>query len=67
MSFGDIQGAMSDFNKAIDIDPNSAASYINRGTLKQDLGDMEGACLDWSKAGELGESFAYEIINNFCN
>ncbi|MFM6435074.1 MAG: tetratricopeptide repeat protein, partial [Microcystis panniformis] len=44
---GDIQGAISDYNQAIKIDPNEAPNYSNRGQARQNLGDFSGAIADW--------------------
>jgi len=64
---GDNRGAISDYNKAIEIDPNATDAYHNRGVAKYYLGDINGACLDWSKAGELGYGDAYDLIREYCN
>lgn len=61
------KGAIVDYSKAIEISPKFIPAYINRGITKFFLGDKIGACLDWSRAGELGDSDAYELINDYCN
>jgi Flp pilus assembly protein TadD len=66
MSFGDYNGAKTDFWKAIQIDPNNAEAYYGRGIAKYKLGDKSGACLDLRKAGELGYEKAYEAIKKYC-
>ena len=38
---GDKQGAIEDYNKAIEINPQYAEAYYNRGFLKDELGDIE--------------------------
>lgn len=63
---GDYQGAIQDYNEAIEINPKYAEAYYNRGVAKYNFGDNNGACLDWSKAGELGYSQAYDAIKKFC-
>ena len=45
--------AISLFNKAIAIDPQSADAYNNRGAAKHDLEDYQEAIADWSKAIEI--------------
>ena len=35
----DYNGAISDFNKAIELDPDYASAYNNRGSTKDDLKD----------------------------
>ncbi len=43
---GDTEGAMADFNRAIELKPGLAVAYANRGGLKGKLGDYEGALAD---------------------
>ena len=38
-----IQGAIEDYNKAIEINPQYADAFNNRGNVKNDLGDKQGA------------------------
>ena len=63
----DYNGAISDYNKAIEINPNNAEAYYNRGFAKINLGQKDSGCLDLSKAGKLGHSQDYEAIKDFCN
>jgi len=46
----DFYGAISDYNKAIELDPNYAKAYYNRGLSKDDLKDYNGAIADYNKA-----------------
>ena len=62
----DYRGAIADYSKAIELNPDFSEAYYNRGTCKIILKDKEGACLDWSKAGELGEGDAYDLIKEHC-
>ena len=64
---GDNVGAISEYSKAIDIDPKFAIAYFYRGLVKLKLKQKNKACLDFSKAGELGYEMAYETINKSCN
>jgi len=50
---GDKQGAIDDFNHALQIDPNLAEAYNNRGSARNDLGDKQGAIADFQKAANL--------------
>lgn len=50
----DYKKALEMADKAIALDPNYAAAYVNRGMAKEMLRDLEGACQDWKKANELG-------------
>jgi tetratricopeptide (TPR) repeat protein len=56
---GDKQGALADFNKAIELDPNFAKFYGNRGSVKSELGDKQGALADYNKAIELDPNYTY--------
>ena len=49
----DFKGAISDFDRAINLNPNFAKSYDNRGIAKYKLEDIAGAVTDWYKAAEL--------------
>ena len=44
----DFLGAVSDYNKAIEINPNNSSAYNNRGTAKYKLGDNLGAISDYN-------------------
>lgn len=63
----DLHGAISDYNKAIELDPKYTDAYYNRGSVKIMLGEKENGCLDLSKAGELGHKHAYQLIKKSCN
>ena len=52
---GDYQGAIADFTKAIEINPQFASAYSIRGMSKYLLGDLKGACDDARKAVDLGD------------
>ena len=51
----DYYGAISDFNKALEIDPNDADLYVNRSVAKGHIGDIKGACEDAKKAVSMGD------------
>jgi tetratricopeptide (TPR) repeat protein len=63
----DYYGAISDFNKVIEIDPNSALAYFHRGGTKVNINDLSGACSDWQKAVDLGNTDAAKLVSNYCN
>ena len=52
-----------DYNKAIEINPQDADAYYNRGIAKYDLGDYQGAIVDYSKAIEINpeNEFVYSL------
>ncbi len=58
----DSKGAIEDYTKAIELDPNYTEAYANRGWAKEELGDKEGAIADWQKAADLGDEEAAEWI-----
>ena len=60
---GDLDGALADENKAVEIDPNIAEAYYNRGFIKRAKGDLDGALADETKAIELNPSFAQAHYN----
>ena len=50
------KGAISDFTKAIEINPNEINYYFNRSVAKEKIGDIKGACVDAKKAVSLGDT-----------
>jgi tetratricopeptide (TPR) repeat protein len=61
---GDYQGALSDYNKAISINPKLADAYHRRGVLKQTkLKDTQGALADYNKAISLNPKYALAYSN----
>jgi tetratricopeptide (TPR) repeat protein len=50
---GDYQGAIADFSKVIDINPNYSDTYNKRGSAKGNLDDIQGAMADFSIAIQL--------------
>jgi tetratricopeptide (TPR) repeat protein len=60
----DIAGALSDYNKSIELVPEHAKTYYNRGNLKADkLDDIAGALADYNKAIVLDPHYA-DAYNN---
>ncbi len=57
------QGAIADYTKAIEINPQLADAYTARGATKDELGDKQGAIVDYNKAIEINpqDAFAYYI------
>jgi tetratricopeptide (TPR) repeat protein len=46
----DYRGAIADYNKSIEIDPNDSETFRNRGNAKIELEDYRGAIADFNKA-----------------
>ncbi|MCA2660318.1 MAG: tetratricopeptide repeat protein [Microcystis sp. M049S2] len=55
--------ALSDWNKAIDINPNFAKAYNNRGILYSDLQKYDLALSDYSKAIDINPNDAGAYVN----
>ena len=60
---GDLQGAIADFNKAIEIDPQFAIAYYNRGVAKSNLKDYQGAIADYTKAIQIDPQYVNAYFN----
>lgn len=53
----DYRGAISDFTKAIELNPQYASVYYFRGIAKVEIDDNNGAISDFSKAIELDSGY----------
>tara|TARA_R110001599_G_scaffold353664_2_gene594917 strand:+ start:2755 stop:4434 length:1680 start_codon:yes stop_codon:yes gene_type:complete len=53
----DYNGAIADYNKAIELKPDDAGCYVLRGVSKAELKDYYGAIADYTKAIELDPQF----------
>ena len=62
----DYNGAISDYTKAIELEPNDASAHYNRGISKYYTNDLKGACEDARKSGSLGKPFP-KMIEAACN
>ena len=58
---GNLKGALSDFNKAIEKDPKSAEAYYSRAITKASMGDKKGALSDFDRSIELKDKSAYTL------
>ena len=66
MENGDVNGAMEDYTKALEVFPNDPVINYNRGVAKYNLGDTNGACIDFRKASKLGRNESLEAIQEVC-
>ena len=53
-----ISPAIADFNKAIQLDPNLAGAYNNRGVVYSETGKYKPAIADFNKAIQLDPNLA---------
>jgi tetratricopeptide (TPR) repeat protein len=60
---GDYDRAITDYTKAIEINPGDALAYYNRGNAYQGKGQYERAISDYNKAIELNPKFAEAYVN----
>ena len=52
-TFGDVNGAIADYGRALELDPKLVGAYYNRGLSKRDKRDFDGAIADFNRAIEL--------------
>ena len=62
---GILPEAFEDYAKAVDLNPNCAEGYYNRGVRQRFMKDARTGWLDISKAGELGIVEAYEVLKRY--
>ena len=62
----DREGAISDYTKAIEVDPKVSEFYFDRGDVQYNSGNLKSACKDWKKAAELGNEDAKEQLEKYC-
>jgi len=55
IELGDKQGALSDYNKAICLNPDYASPYYGRGVIKQERGETIESLEDFREAARLYE------------
>ena len=59
----DYQGAIADYSKAIEINPQDVLAYNNRGNSRQKSNDYQGAFDDHNKAIAINPKFAPGYLN----
>ncbi|MBI5395709.1 MAG: tetratricopeptide repeat protein [Verrucomicrobia bacterium] len=60
---GDYDGAIADYNRALELDPKYALAYNNRGLVKSNKGDQDAAIADFDRALELDPKLAFAYNN----
>jgi tetratricopeptide (TPR) repeat protein len=60
---GDLDGAIADYTKAIELNTRYAAAYVNRGVARKTKGDLDGAIADYDRAISLNPRLK-EAYNN---
>jgi Flp pilus assembly protein TadD len=60
-----LDGAIADYNHAIELDPKSGLAYNNRGVVKKIKGDLNGAIADHNQALELEPKHADDFKKEF--
>lgn len=50
---GDLDGAIADYDKALDSDPRAAEVYVKRGSARRAKGDLNGAIDDFNQAYDI--------------
>lgn len=60
---GDLDGAIADYNRAIELNPQSTKAYINRGVAKRGKGHVDGAIADYKRAIELNPQDARAYVH----
>ena len=59
---GNFTQAMSDYNKAIEINPNYAEAYNNRGIIYDKQGNFTQAMSDYNKAIEINPKLCRGLL-----
>ena len=49
----DYEGAIADFDRALELEPDNTEAYSSRGSAKSNIGDIEGAITDLDRAIEI--------------
>jgi tetratricopeptide (TPR) repeat protein len=61
---GDRQGALADYNRAVDLEPNFTTAYLHRGLFRANrLNFPLGAFLDYNRAVELDPTYVKAYLN----
>lgn len=63
---GDFNGAISEFTRSIEMNPQFPDAYNYRAMSRYKSGDKSGACADWQQAASLGDATANENYQRNC-
>lgn len=58
--------AISDFDRAIEINPEDTHALFNRGLSYYNLGMKDKCCEDWNTAGQLGHFKSTKYMSRYC-
>jgi tetratricopeptide (TPR) repeat protein len=58
-SKGDLEGALTDYTTAIELNPMLAEAHLNRGKARRAKGDLDGAIEDYERAIEIDPATAH--------
>lgn len=64
---GQLEEALENFNKAVELNPHYAVAFFNRATIKADLGDFEGAKKDFHLAKSIELEFNDKPVTTLRN
>ncbi len=67
MTMNDYTSAISCYTRALEIKPDLAAAYYNRGLMYLRMGNKDLGVADLSKAGELGILPSYNVLKRMTN
>ena len=59
----DYKGAIIEYDKALELHPDSAQIFLYRGNAQYNLNEFVGALLDYNKAIRLNSKYAEAYIN----
>ena len=62
----DLDVAITNFTKVIELDPNYTSAYTKRGFSKYKFCDIKGACNDFRKAISLGSTENIKWVREQC-
>jgi lipoprotein NlpI len=60
---GDLDGAIADYSRSLELDPKNVSAYFDRGNAKGAKGDLDGAIADYNSTLELDPKNAHAYNN----